>query len=147
MSSITVWNLGRVSIFPHIEFKKLYTFEEIQDITKKIQNDFEDKFQVLIYPKNTYCCEMNGYWNVIIGFKKTIKKGNKKDSYIYTYVIRRDSELGKSYGCPILNKEYIFDRIIRENSFDNRNCPEEFKIFEDYLKKEYSGKEINSFPV
>lgn len=68
MSSITVWNLGRVSIFPHIEFKKLY----IQDITKKNKNDFEDKFQVLIYPKNTYCCEMNGYWNVVIGFKKKI---------------------------------------------------------------------------
>lgn len=62
-------------------------------------------------------------------------------------MIRRDSELGKSYGCPIYYKDYIFDRIIRENSFDNRNCPEEFKIFKDYLKKEYIGKEINRFPI
>lgn len=65
--SIAHWKLSqRCIVFPHLEFGKLYTFEELKDIAQTLKKDFEDKMTIIIFDESTYCKEVNGEWNVMI---------------------------------------------------------------------------------
>jgi len=42
--SITYWKLSqRCTVFPHLEFGKLYTFKELKTIAETLKKDLEDK--------------------------------------------------------------------------------------------------------
>lgn len=139
--SIKVWNKGRLSIYPHLEFPELYTFEQLQHIAKELAQALsKDGLKICVFSESSYCCEVNGTWNVVIGFRKP------NDDYLYTYMIRRDKTFGKSYGCPFANRDYIFDST-KHNAFIAKYCPKEFGLVDTYLKEKLSGTEITTFPT
>ena len=137
--SITNWKLSqRCTVFPHLEFGKLYTFEELKEIAEKLKKDFEDKMTIQIFDESSYCREANGKWNIMIGVGF---KGAKVN--LYTYMFRRDEKFGKSYGCPFQNSAYIYD--IKHARFSQETVKEEFLIVEKYLIEKLEGEKINSF--
>lgn len=126
-----------VVIFPHLEFEKLFTYIELEDIVKDISKNLF--INTKIYDKNSYTYELNGSWNVIFALKKYDCE--------YTYMIRRDKDSKKSYGCPFIKQEYysIGERDIRTLNGINSNSNEFVKL-EEYLMALYGCKRIESFP-
>jgi hypothetical protein len=136
-----IWNIGRVSIYPHLEFPELYTLEQLQHIAKELAQALSrDGLKICVFPESSYCCEVNGTWNVVIGFRKP------DDDYLYTYMIRRDTKIGKSYGCPFENSDYIWDST-KHDAFLSKYCPKEFGLVDTYLKEKLGGTEITTFPT
>ena len=99
------WCLGSVEIHPHIMSDKLYTQEELYSKTNQIISKMASKFpqyKMNHYPSNNqYCCEVNGRWAVVMYISI--------DGKLYHYMLRRDKDFGQSFGCPVLNVEYIYD--------------------------------------
>ena len=138
--SIPYWKLSqRCTVFPHLEFGKLYTFEELKEIAETLKKDLEDKITIQIFNESSYCQEVNGKWNVIIGVSIKGARAN-----LYTYMLRRDDGFGKSYGSPFQNASYIYD--IKHARFSKETAKEEFLIVEKYLMEKLGGEKINSFP-
>jgi len=139
--SIKQWRLSqRCTVFPHLEFDKLYTLKELKEIAETLKKDLVSKMTIQIFDESTYCKEVNGEWNVMIGVGFKGAKAN-----LYTYMFRRDEEFGKSYGCPFQNSAYIYD--IKHARFSQETAKEEFLIVEKYLIEKLGGEKINSFPV
>ena len=120
-NTMKVWNKGRVSIFPHLEFDHLYTYDDICKLVLNIKIEFFGD-NMRIYELNSYCNEVNGRWNVC--FSLNI------NGIEYTYMIRRDSLLKKTYGCPFTNMEYGY---IGHNILDLETMPKKFIELEKYL--------------
>jgi hypothetical protein len=140
--SITHWKLSqRCIVFPHLEFGKLYTLEELKTIAETLKKDLEGKMTIQIFDESSYCKETNGKWNIMIGVNGKPYKGAE---YLYTYMLRLDEEFGKSYGCPFQNSAYIYD--IKHARLSQETAKEEFLIVEKYLMEKLGGKKINSFP-
>ena len=133
---IDFWQIsGNVNIYPHLVFEKKFSYVELLSIVKDIQTHlFKDKMD--IFKDNDYCCEVNGQWNVCFGIKD--HNGNT-----YTYMIRRDYKLNKSYACPFYNNQYGYD--LNHYIFDRKTMPIQFEKLETFLKNEYSGREIKCF--
>ena len=124
---------GRVIIYPHIEIPVVWSYDQLLASVTDIQLNCDGIF-IKIYEKNSYCSEVNGHWNVAFSITS-----NKTD---YTYMIRRDHELKKTFACPFYNVEY---GSTGDACFDKDNCPVEFDILERYILDKYGGKIINRF--
>ena len=133
--TIPCWrpNQGRVVIYPHIEIPVMWSYDQLLASVTDIQLNCDGLF-IKIYEKNSYCSEVNGGWNVVFTF--TSNKTN------YTYMIRRDYDLKKTFACPFYNVEYGY---IGDACFNKDNCPVEFDILERYILDKYGGKIINHF--
>jgi hypothetical protein len=133
--SMSIWEKGHVVIIPHIKFNRLYTYVEIWSMVLLMKEVLLDKIDISIFEKNSYCSEVNGSWNVV--FSVVLDNTN------YTYMIRRDNQLKKTYGCPFYNSQYGYDGY---QSIDDSKCSVGFKYIEDYLVENYDGKFIKYFP-
>ena len=132
-SSIPFWRRGRVVIRPHIEFPFLWTYDQILATITDIQLNC-DGLLIKIYETNSYCSEVNGRWNVVF----SVVSNNTN----YTYMIRRDHTLKKTFACPFFNDKY---GEIGDICFNMENSPTEFIILERYLLNKYGGKLIDRF--
>lgn len=130
-------NRGGVTIFPHLQFDTLFTYSELEDIVKDISKNLF--INIKIYEKNSYTYELNGSWNVIFVIQK--------HGYNYPYMIRRDKDCKKSYGCPLIKLEYysIGERDIR-NLNGVSHTSNEFVTLENYLIALYACKKVDTFP-
>ena len=124
-----------VVIYPHLEFERLYSYSQLMEIANDIkQTLFQDSME--IYEKNAYCFELNGNWNVCFGVKDI-------NGITYTYMLRRDYRLNKSYACPFVNTEYRND--LQHTVFNKETYLKKFTRLEDFLKTKYSGNHIHYF--
>lgn len=132
-SSIPFWVRGRVVIYPHIEFPFVWSYDQLLAAVMDIQLNC-DGLRIQIYEKNSYCSEVNGGWNVVFA----VLSNNTN----YTYMIRRDHDLKKTFACPFYNVEY---GTIGDICFNKSNCSIDFGILEQYLLGKYGGKHIERF--
>lgn len=132
-TSIAFWRRGRVVIYPHIEFPLLWNYDKILSAVTDIQFNCNGLI-IHIYEQNSYCNEVNGRWNVV--FTVVSNKIN------YTYMIRRDHDLNKTFACPFYNESYGY---IGDACLNRDNCPTEFNVLEQYLLNKYGGKLIDKF--
>ena len=130
-------NSGGVSLYPHLQFDTLFTYKEMVDIAKDISKNLF--INIKIYDKNSYTNELNGSWNVIFVIQK--------HGLDFPYMIRRDIDCRKSYGCPLIKQEYysLGERDIR-NLNGVTHSSTEFVKLEEYLIALYGCKQISSFP-
>jgi len=133
VTTMPVWRRGRVVIYPHIEFSFLWTYDQILAAVTDLQFNCNG-LRIQIYEKNTYCNEVNGRWNVV--FTMVSNKTN------YTYMIRRDHELKKTFACPFINEQY---GELGDFCFNRDNCPTEFNVLEKYIIDKYGGRLIDRF--
>jgi hypothetical protein len=134
-----VWNKGKVKIYPHIQIDKLYTYEELYSIIVMMKESLSG-LDIIIYNKNEYCYEVNGSWNIIFAIVKNI---NNKVVH-YHYMIRRDSQLNKTYCCPFHNTDY-WDVTPQHDILNKEECPDEFEMIEHYFINNYNGIIIDRF--
>lgn len=132
-SSIPLWRLGRVVIYPHIEFPFLWTYDQILAAVTDLQCNCVG-LQIKIYEQNSYCSELNGQWNVVFSVRDF--KTN------YTYMIRRDHTLKKTFACPFYNEQYGY---IGDACLNKTRCPVGLGILERYLLDTYGGRLIDRF--
>lgn len=136
-NTIKVWNLGTVSIYPHLSWEKLLTYEELVELSKKINTHTEDDFKIYVFDVSSYSYEVNGKWNVIFSITTT------DDLHKYIYMIRRDKELNKTFGCPMINREYMDHPMYEKPLHFNEELLKKFElILENYLQ---NGEYINCF--
>ena len=140
VKTIPYWKLGGVSIYPHLEFDKLYSYEELITIVEELKLFYKDEMSILVFGESSYCSEVNGTWNVAFGVVGS-------DGVTYMYMIRRDKDIGKSYACPFQNTEYAND--INHSVLDgqSKRCPKEFAMIDKYFREKLEGKHINAFPT
>ena len=100
--TIPVWRIGPVNIFPHLSWDGCLDNQELVETAQKIKSELSD-LNVKIHEQSTYCSEVNGPWNVVI----SISSKENGTTIKYIYMIRRDSELSKTFGCPLINTEYF----------------------------------------
>ena len=101
LKTISVWNISnRVKVYPHLEWNGIMTYEEMLEVAKKLKTALPN-YNIKIWERSSYCSEINGTWNVVISIIH--------DDITYTYMIRRDKELGKTFGCPFHNVDYAYD--------------------------------------
>tara|TARA_B100000767_G_scaffold60235_2_gene55993 strand:- start:72 stop:554 length:483 start_codon:yes stop_codon:yes gene_type:complete len=132
-STIPFWKLGRVIIYPHIEFSSLWTYDQILAAVKDLQLNCV-ALGIKIYEKNSYCSEVNGRWNVVFSVRDF--KGD------YTYMIRRDHTLKKTFACPFYNEQYGY---IGDTCLNKTRFPVGLDILERYLLGKHGGKLIDRF--
>ena len=66
-TTISKWCLGQnVIIEPCIEWNQERTLNELNELVIKIKNSLPE-YNFVIYPKDSYCYEVNGDWNVCFG--------------------------------------------------------------------------------
>ena len=104
---ISVWNLSRrASVYPHLELdQKPYSQEEMRSLCNKLKSELPN-LDIHIYPQSSYCSEINGPWNVCFSVSQ---KNNREEIIKYTYIIRRCVDFKKTFGCPFMNTDYIYD--------------------------------------
>ena len=126
---LKIWNKGSVLIFPSLKWSEKYSYEQLKGFVEKLKEKLPD-MNIVIYDQNSYCSEVNGYWNVSFGVQTT-----GVNAITYMYMIRRDNDedknIGGSYGCPFMNTEYIYD--LRHTSLSTK--PEYLKKVESKLEE------------
>ena len=128
---IDVWIIeGAVRVTPHLEFQKLYSYEELREIAEKVKKQFPE-LHIRVWPKSTLFSELNGTWNVTM----TVPVKGK----LYLYMLRRDKYYGKSYGSPIEKPSSV-------GFFPLSDYKEAFKKIDYFLISFLDGKRINEFP-
>ena len=135
MSTISVWTLGRVCIYPHLSWDGCLDYDNLLETAKNITAKLSD-LNISIYPLSSFCNEVNGRWNVIIN----IKEGD----FSYNYMIRRDKDFGKTFGCPIVNNHYM-DSPMNERPLSELCNPDLFKRMETAITSVLSGGTHISF--
>lgn len=140
--TLNVWRIDSVSIYPHLEFGILYTYEELKKIALDIKKELFGEFMT-IYETNSYCSEVNGFWNVCFSININ-PTGQNSSGKNFTYMLRRDIGCGKSYGCPFRHADY---GDIMHYSFGHSECSQELKKLEQYLMRTLNQpKKIDCFP-
>jgi hypothetical protein len=140
VKTIPIWKIGKATIYPHLEFDKLYSYEELRTIVDDMKSFYQDAINMIVYEPNKGCGEVNGEWNVCFG----VLDGKGQT---FMYMLRRDKHIGKSYACPFQNTDYVYD--IKHSVLDGNSIryPEEFGMIEKYLIEKLSGKHITAFPT
>lgn len=138
-NTMEVWRRGKVLIHPHLEIDELWDYDKIQAEVYEMQQVLT-KLSFITYGYNNYCSEINGRWNIPFGVIIYTAKGEIH----YTYMIRRDHQLGKTFCCPFYHEDYGYNRISNQ-MFTRDSCPDEFGIIEKYLIEKFNGKIIDSF--
>ena len=138
-NTIKVWNLGKVRIYPHLEIDELWDYAKIQTEFSEMQQKLT-QLSFINYGCNNYCSEINGRWNIPFGVIIYTDEG----VIHYTYMIRRDHQLKKTFCCPFYHEDYGYNRIPNK-MFDRKSCPNEFEIIEKYLMEKFNGNIIDSF--
>ena len=105
---IKYWTLSKnVTIFPHLELEQsAYTYNEMWNLCHKLKDSLPD-LQMVIYDKSDYCYELNGPWNVCFSIYDPENSFMGKQGFSYTYIIRSCNDFNKTYGCPVVNLEYV----------------------------------------
>ena len=133
---LEIWKIGSVWIYPDLAWKKTLTNEELRKTAFLVQSKLTD-MNITVWDESTYSAEVNGPWNVTL----SIKMPNSNKSLIY--MIRRDKQFNKTFGCPMSNNEYyktdlplsdrynkdIFDRF-RQTLIEILGEPEYIDYFE-----------------
>ena len=139
---ISVWNLSRrASVYPHLELgQKPYSQEEMRSLCNKLKSDLKD-LNIEIYSQSSYCSEINGSWNVCFSVSQ---KNDREEIIKYTYIIRRCVYFKKTFGCPFMNTDYIYD-LKTTALLKSTNC-DLFNIIEKKLIELCpNSKKINYF--
>ena len=152
------WRLGRANIRPHLVTDNLWSYDRIELYVKQMKQDLSN-LNIKIYEKNSYCSELNGSWNVVIGFlireedgelirseNSEIIRSEKGKLIEYTYMVRRDHLLHKTYFGPFSVEGYGYCSQPKME-FTLKDTPQEFLIVEDYLKENFNATEISTFPA
>tara|TARA_B110000495_G_C23022921_1_gene607204 strand:- start:1634 stop:2530 length:897 start_codon:yes stop_codon:yes gene_type:complete len=132
-------NRGRVQVWPHLHWgNTIYDYntmvKKMEVVCKEINETTDYKFRVI--PKNTYCSEVNGSWNVAICVVI--------DGYTHLYMYRCDTGFESMYGCPFYNVQYLYD--LNHCMLNKKTQPECFKVLEDTLIKVLGpAKKIDHF--
>ena len=122
-TKISKWYLGQnVIIEPCIEWNQERTLNELNELVIKIKNSLPE-YNFVIYPKDSYCYEVNGDWNVCFGIMEY--------GITFTYMLMCCVQTKKCYGCSFLNTEYI--NSIGHNSLSEDMCPDIYEDVEDTL--------------
>ena len=120
---ISKWSIGQnVIIEPCIEWNNYHTLDELNEIVINLKN-YMPEYEFIIYPKNTYCKEVNGEWNVCFGII------DNKTTYMFMLMIC--DNLTKCFGCSLLNMEYNYS--MDHNSLSEDICPDIYEDLEDTL--------------
>ena len=140
-NTMKYWKRGKVIIRPHLVIDNLWTYDLIELYVKQMKHDLSN-LNINIYEKNSYCSELNGYWNVVIGFLIRREDGELIE---YTYMVRRDHLLCKTYFCPFYVEGHGYCSLPKME-FTLKDTPQEFLIVEDYFKTNFNATEISTFP-
>lgn len=108
------WNIeGRLTVLPHIEFSEPFSTDKLLEMAEGIKKLFEDEVEVKIFERGPLC-EVDGPWCVCLRFdfppteeekKKKAELGWWYELPEHWYMLRRDKGWGKSYGCPMYDRE------------------------------------------
>ena len=69
----------------------------------EVQSNLND-LDVKVWDQSSYTAESNGPWNVTLSVKITDALYDKPIEFIY--MIRRDHNFKKTFGCPYYNSDY-----------------------------------------
>jgi len=141
-NTMKYWRLGNAIIRPHLVIDNLWTYDLIELYVKQMKQDLSN-LNINIYEKNSYCSELNGSWNVVIGFLIRREDGELIE---YTYMVRRDHLLCKTYFCPFYVEGHGYCSLPKME-FTLKDTPQEFLIVEDYFKTNFNATEISTFPA
>jgi hypothetical protein len=141
-NTMKYWKRGKAIIRPHLEIGDLWSYDQIKQKVDTMKQEIGIQ-NINIYEKNSYCYELNGSWNVVFGFLIRREDGTLIE---YTYMVRRDHLLHKTYFCPFYVEGHGYCRIPKME-FTLKDTPQEFKIVEDYFKEKYNATEISTFPA
>jgi len=131
--SINTFRVGRIIIYPHLSWNKETTYDEFVEIGNKLKEKLNN---IIIWGDTEYTYETNGKWNITLSLQ--INDVN------YMYLIRNDSKLKQTFGCPFYNIEYKDPPLLNVNLDKNKETI--FKKFEDTLIEIIGiGEYINSF--
>ena len=136
---IPYWKLSYTTkVFPHLELaQRYYTQKEMRELCIKLKTELPE-LNILIYDENTYCCELNGAWNVCFAV------GDPDKGLAYTYIIRSCNDFNKTYGCPFINYEYIQD--LKITALHKSTNSKMFNIVESKLMEIMpNAKKVNYF--
>ena len=140
-NTMKYWRLGKAIIRPHLVIDNLWSYDLIDLYVKQMKQDLSN-LNINIYEKNSYCYELNGSWNVVIGFLIRREDGELIE---YTYMVRRDHLLCKTYFCPFYVEGHGYCSLPKME-FTLKDTPQEFLIVEDYFKTNFNATEISTFP-
>lgn len=141
-NTMKYWRLGKAIIRPHLVIDNLWSYDLIDLYVKQMKQDLSN-LNINIYEKNSYCSELNGSWNVVIGFLIRSEDGELIE---YTYMVRRDHLLCKTYFCPFYVEGHGYCSLPKME-FTLKDTPQEFLIVEDYFKTNFNATEISTFPA
>jgi len=141
-NTMKYWRLGNAIIRPHLVIDNLWSYDLIDLYVKQMKQDLSN-LNINIYEKNSYCSELNGSWNVVIGFLIRREDGELIE---YTYMVRRDHLLCKTYFCPFYVEGHGYCSLPKME-FTLKDTPQEFLIVEDYFKTNFNATEISTFPA
>ena len=141
-NTMKYWKRGQVIIRPHLEIGDLWSYDQIKQKVDTMKQEIGIQ-NINIYEKNSYCYELNGSWNVVFGFLIRREDGTLIE---YTYMVRRDHLLNKTYFCPFYVEGHGYCSLPKME-FTLKDTPQEFKIVEDYFKEKYNATEISTFPA
>ena len=141
-NTMKYWKRGQVIIRPHLEIGDLWSYDQIKQKVDTMKQEIGIQ-NINIYEKNSYCYELNGSWNVVFGFVLCREDGTLIE---YTYMVRRDHLLNKTYFCPFYVEGHGYCSLPKME-FTLEDTPQEFKIVEDYFKEKYNATEISTFPA
>lgn len=112
---------GTSIAWPHIVYPEYSNNEELSEWkTKLVSKCKEHGLEVIAYPKNSFCSELNGQWNVI--FNLRCKNAEQKETN-YVYMVWRDATERVTYGSPIRHPGHV-----RRNKETQRYEPDEYPL-------------------
>ena len=144
-NTMKYWRLGKAIIRPHLVIDNLWSYDLIDLYVKQMKQDLSN-LNINIYEKNSYCYELNGSWNVVIGFLIRPQRTDNDELIEYTYMVRRDHLLCKTYFCPFHVEGHGYCSLPKME-FTLKDTPQEFLIVEDYFKTNFNATEISTFPA
>lgn len=157
--SIDHWVKKRAVIIPHLEFPKLYSFEELGEIAKGVKAWFAEKSPEIKVSVLNHgpIYELDGEWCVCLRFDfpettkeqaERARRGRKKKEF--WYLLRQDKVYNKSFGSPFYVPIYGEMRPLGGYTSDDDpenelERPVEFRQLEGYLKERLGGTNITQF--
>ena len=107
---------GTTIAWPHFVFQEYSDNDMLEEWKVKVVSKCKELgINIQVYPKNSYCSELNGQWNFIINIAHDDKN--------YVYMIWRDANERVTYGSPICHPGHV-----QKNKETGRYEPDEFPL-------------------
>ena len=107
---------GTTIAWPHFVFQEYSDNDMLEEWKVKVVSKCKELgINIQVYPKNSYCSELNGQWNFIVNIVHDDKN--------YVYMIWRDANERVTYGSPICHPGHV-----QKNKETGRYEPDEFPL-------------------